>query len=120
MHELEMLSQLSHPNLVSYFGYSIHKNEFYLVTEYMSLGSLKDLVKSIPQGLHEKAIFHVVLSVANGLSYLHSCSVFHKDITTSNVLVSGERYSFRHWNVKLSDLGISETSSSPVTPLTFS
>ena len=51
--ESSMLSSLSHPNIVRYFGlhYSHQRREYNMILEYVDGGSLAEHVKSYPTGL---------------------------------------------------------------------
>ena len=42
IHEIQMLAELDHPNVVRFFGVSHAERKVYLITEYCELGSLND------------------------------------------------------------------------------
>lgn len=93
--EIEILSKISHFNLISLFGVCEHDKDFYLVYEFMENGSLKEW-------LHKENCLHVqswnyliliALDVANRLHYLHNFTApayVHKDINSCNILLNGD------------------------------
>lgn len=78
---------------------------FCIVTEYMSLGSLRSLIDS-PAGMkmRPKHLVKVALSVARGMEYLHDQepAIIHRDLNARNVLVD------ENWTIKVADYGLSE------------
>ena len=53
--------------------------------EYCDAGSLRNLIQS---KWEEKAIIYVIYYVLHGLQYLHSMNRIHRDIKSSNVLLT--------------------------------
>jgi serine/threonine protein kinase len=79
----------------------IYDNEYIMVTEFLSGGSLFDYLHKRCQKLDEHKIFNILKDVALGMSYLHGKNVLHCDLKSSNVLID------ENWNVKLCDFGLS-------------
>lgn len=44
MNEIEVLSELDHPNIIRIFEYYESKNSLYLITEYLDGGELFDII----------------------------------------------------------------------------
>lgn len=44
--EAKMLMKLKHPNVVSFFGFYNHEGQSYMVTEYLPLGSVLELIQT--------------------------------------------------------------------------
>jgi serine/threonine protein kinase len=65
-----MLKALDHKNLVHYFGTFIFEESKYIVTEYLSLGSLHSLVKERWTILTEKDKLDMAIDAAQGMIYL--------------------------------------------------
>jgi len=100
LREIEILSQLRHPNVISFLGSS--SNHEYVLTEFVDGGNLEDALKSNIQ-FDELAILDILRQVACGLEYLHSNNIVHRDIKLANILVSKER------QAKICDFGLSCT-----------
>ena len=98
--EAKVVAQLTHPNIVSVIDYGTEKDIPYIVMEFVSGGSLKDLLgKPIPW--HEAA--RRLAPVARALEYAHNEDVIHRDIKPANILVT------KSGDFMLSDFGIAKT-----------
>ncbi|KAJ1694419.1 hypothetical protein LUZ63_011117 [Rhynchospora breviuscula] len=98
--EIEILSRIHHPHLVTLIGACLEARA--LVYEYLPLGSLdnhltcKDRNRSFPWQMRVR----VAREICSALIFLHSLHVVHGDLKPENVLLD---FNFM---VKLSDLGI--------------
>ncbi|KAL6061244.1 Protein kinase of the Mitotic Exit Network, variant 2 [Balamuthia mandrillaris] len=98
--EVEMMKQLSHPNLLTYYGmyYSREDQEIYLVMELMEGGTLSEIVKR-HEKLPEYAAAQAISQVVRALAHLREHKVIHRDIKPDNMLVSADGA------IKLCDFG---------------
>ena len=89
-------------NILNYYGsyYSRKTNMIWLILEYCSCGSLKDLMYSIDRVFSEIEIATFMEMVLKGLIYLHDLNIIHRDIKGQNLLVTEDGC------VKLSDFGV--------------
>ena len=89
-------------NILKYYGsyYSRKTNMIWLILEYCSCGSLKDLMYSIDRVFSEIEIATFMEMVLKGLIYLHDLNIIHRDIKGQNLLVTEDGC------VKLSDFGV--------------
>lgn len=88
--EIEMLKQIKHSNLVKYndSGNIIiegHKLA-YVVLDFVSGETLVDKMKR-ENTLSTYEAKSIILSVLNGLNYLHNKQIIHNDITNQNVML---------------------------------
>ena len=105
--EICILKALHHANIVTYVGtsrvYADDQVFLYLFMEFVPGGSLTTLFKSVG-ALGENVSKRYTLQVLDGLAYLHSCAVAHRDIKCDNLLLSV----FEDCQVvKISDFGAS-------------
>lgn len=83
--ESKSLAKLSHPNIVGVLDYGEHEGSPYLVMEYLSGGTLKDLLgKPLPW----REAIKLILPIAHALEYVHDRNIINRDIKPSNVLMT--------------------------------
>jgi mitogen-activated protein kinase kinase kinase len=100
-HEIGLLRDLKHKNIVQYLGSNSDENNLNIFLEYVPGGSVATmLVNYGPLG--ESLIQNFVRQILQGLSYLHSQDIIHRDIKGANILVDNKG------GVKISDFGISK------------
>ncbi|CAA7016647.1 unnamed protein product [Microthlaspi erraticum] len=108
--EISTIGRLRHPNLVRLLGYCRHKEDLYLVYDFMPNGSLdKYLYRSnkneTQEGLTWEQRFKIIKDVASALLYLHQewvQVIIHRDIKPANVLIDHEM------NARLGDFGLAK------------
>ena len=96
INEILVMKASRHPNIVNYIDSFLHKNELWVVMEYMEGGSLTDAVTA--NLMSEGQIAAVSKETCQGLEHLHRHGVIHRDIKSDNVLLS------LHGDIKLSAL----------------
>eukprot|EP00736_Rhodelphis_marinus_P006471 Rmarinus@m.30068 len=99
MKEVNIMSQLRHPNVVQLIGVVFHSREFFILMEYCSRGSVHDLQK---HKLDEDMILKLALDAARGVYYLHHSEpvIVHRDLKSKNLLVD------EHYTAKVCDFGL--------------
>ncbi|URD98968.1 receptor-like serine threonine-protein kinase [Musa troglodytarum] len=103
------LTRIYHRNLVSLVGYCMDENCPILVYEYMKQGSLQEHLRGKAghsRGLSWGQRLQIALNAAQGLEYLHrGCKppIIHRDIKTSNILLSEEL------EARIADFGLSKS-----------
>ena len=101
--EARIAASLSHQNLVQVFDFGKRENSYYLAMEFvdgwtMAQAVAQMRVRSMPISLPLWRYW--VEGMLDGIAYLHSKNVIHRDISPSNVLLS------RRGAVKITDFGI--------------
>ncbi|XP_074558148.1 putative serine/threonine-protein kinase PBL28 [Curcuma longa] len=106
--EVDILSRLEHPNLVTLIGYCADGRDRFLVYEYMPNGNLQDYLNGIREAKMDWPLrLKVALGAARALAYLHSSSavgipVLHRDFKSTNILLT------QHFEAKISDFGLAK------------
>lgn len=100
--EIQLLKNLCHERIVQYYGCLRDTSErtLSIFMEYMPGGSIKDQLKSYG-ALTENVTRRYTRQILEGVSYLHSNMIVHRDIKGANILRDSVG------NVKLGDFGAS-------------
>ncbi|CAI9261845.1 unnamed protein product [Lactuca saligna] len=110
--EVSLLSRLSHPNIVQYYGSEMVDDKLYIYLEYVSGGSIYKLLQEYGQ-FGELAIRSYTQQILSGLAYLHAKHTIHRDIKGANILVDP------NGRVKLADFGMAKHITGQTCPLSF-
>ena len=114
--EAAILSRLRHPNIVSVLDIFEENNTVFMVMEYVSGGSLKDIIRKNGK-LDEATTLRYASQLCDAVAEIHRNNVLHLDIKPGNILINPDD------KVCLIDFGISkqynsdthaETSTTPV------
>ena len=98
MHETRILKKLKHDNIIDYYGYFLQNDKLQLLLEYVTQGSIFDMIKLY--GIFpDTLIINFSIEILQGLLYLHNLKIIHRDIKSSNLLVTDSGH------CKLSDFG---------------
>jgi calcium-dependent protein kinase len=106
LNEVEVLSQLDHPNIVKIFELYEDAEHFYIVAEILSGGELFDYITSKRQ-LSEPEAAHIMYQVLSAVSYCHQHSIVHRDLKPENLLLEAPARPGTSISVKVIDFGTS-------------
>lgn len=101
-------SKLRHPNIVQLIGiyYPKPTDELpWLVMELMPKGSLNSLIESCKKEKEDIPFCYkqsILVNVSQGLQFLHSRHITHRDLSSNNVLLT------THYVAKIADLGLAK------------
>jgi serine/threonine-protein kinase len=98
--EAELVSQLSHPNIVPVWDYGEAEGHAYLVMPFIKVGSLADRLRRKQLSLEECT--RILDQVTAALDFAHSRGVVHRDIKPSNILLDDKG------NALLTDFGLAQ------------
>ncbi len=96
--EAETLTSLSHPNLVHCFGSCLVDGRPGLILEYISGGTMRELLEEEPVSWETACRFGIQISRA--LDYLHRNGAIHRDVKPHNILIHP------HHGAVVADLGL--------------
>ncbi|XP_060969716.1 G-type lectin S-receptor-like serine/threonine-protein kinase LECRK3 [Cannabis sativa] len=102
--EMSAIGRTHHRNLVQLLGFCIEDSKMLLVYEFMSNGSLSDLLFKATKQPSWKDRVRLIQEVAKGVLYLHEeCAVhiIHGNLKSQNILLD------ESWTAKISDFGFS-------------
>eukprot|EP00727_Mastigamoeba_balamuthi_P004017 m51a1_g13612 putative pas domain-containing protein tyrosine kinase (527) ;mRNA; r:174-1925 len=87
--EIGLLHKLHHPNLLMLMGYCETRKELFVVSEYMSGGSLKEYLARNRGQLGVFSLIAMAFDVVKGIAYLHASKppIVHGSISTRSLLV---------------------------------
>ncbi|RRT79764.1 hypothetical protein BHM03_00033103, partial [Ensete ventricosum] len=89
--EIALLSKLSHPNIVQYYGSELAEDTLSVYLEYVSGGSIYKLLQEYgPFG--ESLIRNYTAQILSGLAYLHGRNTVHRYMATN--LCGGNTFCF--------------------------
>ena len=100
--ECHFLKDLRHPNIVQYLGMYMEGNEQVLLMELMDGNLTGFLEQNERNPLPYHTAIDISTDVALALAYLHANFIVHRDLSSNNVLLLGNR------RAKVSDFGVSK------------
>ncbi|NXX81087.1 BMX kinase, partial [Urocolius indicus] len=98
--EAQTMMKLNNPKLVRLYGVCSKSYPIYLVTEYMSNGSLLSYLRSHGKELQPLQLLEICYDVCDAMAFLESCQFIHRDLAARNCLVDS------NLTVKVSDFGM--------------
>eukprot|EP01004_Peranema_trichophorum_P003793 NODE_275_length_3048_cov_67.677949_g239_i0.p1 GENE.NODE_275_length_3048_cov_67.677949_g239_i0~~NODE_275_length_3048_cov_67.677949_g239_i0.p1 ORF type:complete len:650 (+),score=114.08 NODE_275_length_3048_cov_67.677949_g239_i0:75-2024(+) len=104
-HEVQLLQQLNHPNIIKIYDYweDIERNMLVFITELMTSGTLREfIIKQRSQTVRRKIMKNFCVQILEGLRYLHDKHIIHRDLKCDNIFLNGNR-----GEVKIGDFGLS-------------
>ncbi|CAF2634809.1 unnamed protein product [Rotaria sp. Silwood2] len=102
---IKHLKKLNHINVIKFRGISISPPSYYIIMEYCANGSLYDKLKQyreISSSTKATQVLDWSRQISNGVDYLHSNKIVHRDLKSPNILFFDEN------TLKISDFGISK------------
>ncbi|GAA5902923.1 hypothetical protein JCM8208_006512 [Rhodotorula glutinis] len=101
--EIELLKDLDHPNIVLYLGMEQTPEFLSIFLEYVPGGSIGRIIRTHGK-FEENVIKFFTLQILDGLEYLHSLGILHRDMKADNILIDQDGM------CKISDFGTSKKS----------
>ncbi len=110
--EAELWEQASgHPNVLPIIDADVFDGQVVIVSEYADGGSLADRIKREGKLPLQKAV-EITVGILNGLEFLHSRKIIHRDIKPQNILLQGD-------TPRLADFGISRAMNTTIVSSTI-
>ncbi|KAI9461832.1 MAP kinase [Boletus coccyginus] len=99
--ESETLKDLDHPHIVAYLGFEETPNFLSIFLEYVPGGSVGSCLRDHGK-FDEEVTKSFTAQILDGLAYLHSKNIIHRDLKSDNILVE------KTGICKISDFGVSK------------
>ena len=104
--EIDTMKDLDHVNIVQYLGCERKEYSISIFLEYISGGSVGSCLRKHGK-FEESVVSSLTRQTLNGLAYLHSEGILHRDLKADNILLDLDG------TCKISDFGISKRSANP-------
>ncbi|CAO3637004.1 unnamed protein product [Mucor fragilis] len=100
-HEINVLKQLRHENVIRFIGVCTHPQHLCIITELCAKGDLFDVIRCYKKPNFSQLVMYMY-DIALGVSYLHTRrpSIIHRDLKSMNILISGDD------RAKVNDFGL--------------
>lgn len=98
--EVAIHARLKHPSILELYTFFEDSNYVYLVLELAHNGALHRYLIDSQKTLNEFEAANILSQVVNGLQYLHSNNIMHRDMSMSNLLLTATM------QVKIADFGL--------------
>jgi serine/threonine protein kinase len=112
LQEARVVSQFSHPNIVTLHDAIEHDGGHYLVLEYVDGLTLAQLLRR-DKRLEKNRALNIAMQIADGLTYAHGKQVIHRDIKPANIMIAAGD------TARIMDFGIAATTGDTETAATM-
>ncbi|XP_059829094.1 LIM domain kinase 1a isoform X4 [Hypanus sabinus] len=85
--EVKVMRCLDHPNVLRFIGVLYKDKRLNFITEYIKGGTLRSIIKDLDTPLPWDHRVSFARDIAEGMSYLHSMNIIHRDLNSHNCLV---------------------------------
>lgn len=110
--EARLTGSLAHENIIGFYDYGEQDGRSFLVMEYFDGESLGAAIRGWRTGDLRNQLL-IARQIANGLAYVHSRGIIHRDVKPDNVWIDSAG------NVKIIDFGVAKTGEFSITGAGF-
>jgi len=107
--EAKIVGQLKHPNIVSAVDFGVHKDQLYLVMEFVEGSDAEKYLASFDT-MPELHAWHIARQICHALSYASELEIIHRDIKPANLILTasprGSSVPSQVPFVKIADFGL--------------
>ena len=90
--EIILLKKINHPNIVRLIDLKKTKSHCYIIMDFCNGGNLSGCLKkymaTYRRPFSEEIVQHIMKQVVNGINFLHSNKIIHRDLKLDNILVT--------------------------------
>ena len=100
LREAQLASRLDHPNICTIYSIEEADGHHFIVMQYVDGRTLKQVINRRP--LDFDSFFSIGLQVADAIAYAHGKGIMHRDIKSSNIMITDRG------QVKILDFGLAK------------
>lgn len=105
--EAEMVSRLSHPNIIKLLDHGQLNGLFYMALEYVDGRTLGELIET-DTPLPPMDAQRIIIQILEALTHAHTQGIVHRDLKPENILLQRPSWNQPHEMVKILDFGIAK------------
>ena len=99
--ETKIPLSLSHKNIIKYYKSFEYEGKVYILAEYYESQNLEEfIIKNKAMHFGQDLIIYIFKQILEGLKYLHSEGIAHRDIKPDNILINFQN------QIKITDFGL--------------
>lgn len=106
MHEVNVLKEMDHPNIIRIFEFYEDKNSYHIVTELWEGGELFDYLMELGS-VTENVAADIMKQLLSAIRFCHDKNIVHRDLKPENLLLERKAKARRKINIKVIDFGTS-------------
>lgn len=107
--ELNILKQLDHPYVVHLYETIATNDQIYMILELAEGGDIYSKINASGP-MKEQEVKRIIKMVLEGVQYLHSCGITHRDLKLENLLY---KYATKKSDILISDFGLAHQQRRP-------
>ena len=88
INEISILKELNHPNIIRLIDFIQSSNHSNVIMEYCNGGSLSQILEQYGKPFPIEIIQYFMRQIVDGLKYINSKNIIHRDIKLDNILVN--------------------------------
>ena len=90
--EIQLMNKLRHPNILKFEAVCVHEGQLHALTEFIDGGTLEEFILDTSTNIAWSDRIRIGGEIAQGLSYLNSRGMFHRDLTSKNIFMKKGPY----------------------------
>ncbi|CAF1081790.1 unnamed protein product [Adineta steineri] len=107
VNEISIMQRIHYDHVLNIYGACMEPDKYALIVEYMSLGSLYDILRRQVKQFSWSDRYSIATQMVKGVNYLHNLPkpIIHRDIKSLNILITEQGKDFL---VKVADFGLAK------------